>query len=124
VGQGAEVLLSPTVGFWFRTPEYFNTTNLIACFRAVETRRWVGRVASLSTSAYIDALGCVRSPQPFNTRVVNVMTVPLLSGQTFYTKFGDVFSWLCALVSAALIALAWLGARVRNPSERKPPAKG
>jgi len=106
VRLGGEVVLSPAAGNWFKTPEYFYNYMMIACFRAVETRRWVARVVSMNGSFYVDALGIVRAKTAFNRQSVHVQSMPLLTMQTFYVKYGDVFGWLCLLVTMVFGILA------------------
>ncbi|MEW6517136.1 MAG: nitrilase-related carbon-nitrogen hydrolase [candidate division FCPU426 bacterium] len=106
VNQGAEVFFSPRAVNWFKTPVDWYL-NMEACsFRAVESRRWIGLVASMGAAATVDALGVVRSETPYGIRAVDVPTLPLLDGLTFYARFGDLFAWLCVLVILLLVAFA------------------
>jgi apolipoprotein N-acyltransferase len=102
---GAEALFSPSSGEWFRTQIYHAQYLSATCFRAVETRRWIGRTASLGTAFFIDALGCVRSISPFEQPAVLVQKVPLISYQTFYTRFGDLFGWTCVALAGGFFCL-------------------
>jgi apolipoprotein N-acyltransferase len=105
--QGGQAIFSPATGEWFRTPLYLRHFYALACLRAVETRRWIGRTSSFANAYFVDAQGCLRSSSPFSARAVLVYKVPLLDYQTFYVKFGNVFGWGCVLLSLA--ALAWIG---------------
>ncbi|MEW6517135.1 MAG: nitrilase-related carbon-nitrogen hydrolase [candidate division FCPU426 bacterium] len=106
VMQGADVILTPRTVNWFKTPVDWYLNLETSAFRAVETRRWIGVVANMGAAATIDALGAVRSETPYGKRVVAVPTLPLLDGLTFYARFGDVFAWLCVLLTLLLTVVA------------------
>ncbi|NTV53098.1 MAG: hypothetical protein HGA76_08830, partial [Candidatus Firestonebacteria bacterium] len=46
VRLGGEAVFSPATGEWFRTPLYLRHFFALTSFRAVETRRWIGRTSS------------------------------------------------------------------------------
>ena len=114
VRQGARLFLSPAAVNWFQTPVDWNLGLETCCFRAVETRRWVARLASMGGTAAIDALGVIRETTPFGRRAVLVPKMPLLDYKTFYVRFGDVFSWLCVSVCLVFLFFAW---RRRQPGK-------
>lgn len=108
VRLGGEIIFNAGTGNWFPTPVFFNTRLQMASYRAVETRRWVGLVASTASAAYVDPLGLVRDRSPFGRRTALVKRVPLLGGQTFYVRWGDWLGWLVTGLTAVLIGLmAW-----------------
>jgi apolipoprotein N-acyltransferase len=59
----------------------------------------------MGAAATVDALGVLRSETPYGRRVVAVPTLPLLTGKSFYARFGDWFAGLC-LLATLLLALA------------------
>jgi apolipoprotein N-acyltransferase len=109
VRLGGEAVFSPSSGEWFRTPLYLRHYFALACIRAVETRRWIGRTANYANAYFVDAQGCLRSSSPYNERAVLVRKVPLLDYQTFYVRFGNLFAWGCVLLSLA--SLLWIAGR-------------
>lgn len=121
VRLGGEAVFSPSTGEWFPTPLYFRQFLAQACFRAVETRRWIGRTANYANAYFVNAQGRLECSTPFNSPAVLVYDVPLLTYQTFYVRFGNLFGWSCVLLS--------LGAFTRiavqkffEPEKKTPPS--
>jgi apolipoprotein N-acyltransferase len=78
----------------------------MAVLRTVENRVPVARAANTGISGFIDAQGRILDASPIFTEAV--LTRALVPGatKTFYTRFGDVFSWLCVLgVILAIVPL-------------------
>jgi apolipoprotein N-acyltransferase len=88
-------------------------------FRSVETKRSLVRAANTGISCGIDPYGrvlkYVQNDRRKKTYVEGaaVLWVPLNTGITFYTKNGDVFTYLCFL------CILWAGyTRKNNSAER------
>ena len=77
-----------------------------ARLRAIETRKWVARSANTGISCFIDPLGNVINPQPWDTEASIKMTVPVDRRQTFFVKHGDVLSRAAGFVSILLLLLS------------------
>lgn len=108
VKKGCEVFFCPSANNWFRKPTDYYLHVINARFRAIETRRWVAKNASMGGTVVIDALGLVRKSTPYLTKSVLVTDIPAMEGKTVYVRIGDVFAWLCLLVVALFIGLgAW-----------------
>jgi len=82
-----------------------------ARMRAVENDRWLLRDTNTGMTASIDPYGRVVASVPRKVRTALEAPYALTSGTTFYTRHGDWFAWLCAIISVA--ALLW---RYRVPS--------
>ncbi len=107
VQAGANVLVVPTNdGWWDDSPGHRQHFKL-ARLRAIETRRWVVQAANSGTSGFIDERGRAFAKTPYNAAAVVTEEVKLLSGQTFYVRYGDVIGRLCA-GSAVLMLLTLL----------------
>jgi len=98
--QGAQLFVNITNDAWF-----FNTAapyqHLAAnVLRAVENGRPVLRAANTGFSAYIDAFGNINQKSNLFTQEILTVSVPLsvTERNTFYTKWGDWFAWLCAIL--------------------------
>jgi apolipoprotein N-acyltransferase len=77
-------------------------------FRAVENNRPVLRVTNTGITAFITNRGEVRDATAGFQPAVRTWTVSRnFEGQTFYTRFGDVFVGLCALVSLLIVVASW-----------------
>ena len=101
VKNGAQLLINITNDAWFKdSSEPF--MHLQSCvFRAVENRRDMVRAANTGISCFIDRFGHVKKyvedKNGKKTFVINyaVDTMGFYNDQTFYTKFGDVFTYVC-----------------------------
>lgn len=77
-------------------------------FRAVENARPVVRVTNTGITAFITERGQVLDATGgFQTAVRTWTASRNFAGQTFYTRFGDVFVWLCAVLSLGLAIISW-----------------
>lgn len=77
-------------------------------FRAVENSRPVLRVTNTGITAFITARGEVLdATEGFRPGVRTWVVNRGPGGQTFYTRFGDLFVGLCAALSLLVVALSW-----------------
>jgi apolipoprotein N-acyltransferase len=74
----------------------------MAVFRAIENRKPVIRAANTGISGFIDSSGRVLSESPLFQRLVLSESVKTDRTLTFYTKYGDLFSYLCIVISIVL----------------------
>lgn len=98
---------------WFGPHRAPNQFVAISVMRAVENRVYVVRSANTGISCIIDPFGRVvdrlrdeKGRDVYVSGFLSGSVVPL-SGGSFYTRFGDWFVLLCAIVSAAFLAAAW-----------------
>lgn len=117
IRNGANILVIITNdGWWGNTPGYKQHMNY-ARLRAIETRKWVARSANTGISCFIDPLGNVINPQPWDTASAIKLTVPADDRQTFFAKHGDMFSRAATVVALLLIllnALQWARLRFKK----------
>ncbi|TAL43964.1 MAG: apolipoprotein N-acyltransferase [Chitinophagaceae bacterium] len=105
ISNGANLICIITNdGWWKKTPGYRQHMNY-ARLRAIETRKWIARSANTGISCFIDPLGQVHDPQPWDTASAIKMNVPTNNGQTFFVKHGDVLSKTATVVSILLLVL-------------------
>ena len=76
--------------------------------RAIENDRWVLSDTNTGLTAAIDPWGRVVADVPRKERVALVAPYALISGTTFYTRHGDWFGFLCAIISVGLIGTRFL----------------
>jgi apolipoprotein N-acyltransferase len=91
-------------GWWGNTPGYKQHMNY-ARLRAIESRKWVARSANTGISCFIDPLGNVINPQPWDTTSSIKSVVPADDRQTFFVKHGDILSRAVTMISILLIAM-------------------
>ena len=99
--NGADFLVNITNDAWFKdTPAPFMHLQA-AAFRAVENRRSLIRAANTGVSCFIDPLGRISKPLQDDQKKMTFVDgftaaeVHLTRTKTFYTKFGDIFTYLC-----------------------------
>lgn len=79
--------------------------------RAVENRTWVIRSTTTGISALIDPYGRIRARSPkFEPAVLDGHIVPLRIN-TPYERFGDVFAYLCMVVSLVAMIVRFVRQR-------------
>ena len=105
IRRGANILTIITNdGWWDNTPGYKQHMNY-ARLRGVETRKWIARSANTGISCFIDPIGNVIDPQPWDLASSIKLAVPVDNRQTFFVKHGDIFSRAMVAVSILLILL-------------------
>src|SRR6202050_5379773 len=103
--QGAQVLVNLSNDGWYGDSgayaQHLNQTRM----RAIENDRWILSATNTGVTASIDPYGRTVARLPRKERSALVAPYALTSVTTFYTRHGDWFCWLCAIISAgALVA--------------------
>jgi len=95
VEQGAQFLVNITNDAWFgRTAAPYQHLSM-ATLRAVENRVSIARAANTGISAVIDSSGRVLQSTDLFTREILSGRIIINKSRTFYTEFGDLFTYLC-----------------------------
>ncbi len=97
--NGAQVLVNLTNDGWYldtAAPEQHFAMNV---FRAVENNRPLVRAANTGISGFIGPDGRVLSKTRIGERTVLFGEISPSETETFYTRHGDLFAWICAAVS-------------------------
>lgn len=103
VEQGAQFLVNITNDAWFgRTSAPYQHLSMVT-LRAVENRVAIVRAANTGISALIDPSGRIVQSTDLFTREALSGKIHLNKSSTFYTKWGDVFSYLCLGVTFLLL---------------------
>ena len=103
--DGAQVLVNVSNDGWYGDSGAYAQHLKQARMRAVENARWLLRDTNTGVTASIDPYGRVVASVPRKLR--NALDAPytLASVTTFYTRHGDWFAYLCAIISVvALLA--------------------
>jgi apolipoprotein N-acyltransferase len=108
VRGGARLIVNMTNDAWFgRTAGPWQHLAMYP-FRAVEHRVAVVRVANTGVSAFIAPTGHIARHTALFERTVITEPVPLRTGETVYSRFGDWLAYLGLGVSGASLAMrAW-----------------
>ena len=114
VNEGASVMTTITNDAWFgRTGAPYQHFSM-AVLRAVENRVPIARAANTGISGFIDAKGHILETSGIFTEAQLTRTLVPGTTKTFYTRFGDVFAWLC--VVGSFLAVLPLQRTKRKPA--------
>ena len=102
--NGAELYINISNDGWFGRSAAPEQHLHMARVRAVENRRWLLRVTNNGVTVSVDPYGRIFSPLPTDVRAAVDLPYDFRTDETFYTRLGDWFAWLCVLVSAILLA--------------------
>jgi apolipoprotein N-acyltransferase len=103
--QGAEVLVNLSNDGWYGDSgayaQHLNQTRM----RAIENDRWILSATDTGVTASIDPYGRTVAQLPRKERAALVAPYALTSVTTFYSRHGDWFAWLCAIISIAALLM-------------------
>jgi apolipoprotein N-acyltransferase len=103
--NGAQVLVNLSNDGWYGDSgayaQHLNQTRM----RAIENDRWILSATNTGVTASIDAYGRTVARLPRKERGALLAPYALSSVTTFYTRHGDWFAWLCAIISAGALLL-------------------
>jgi apolipoprotein N-acyltransferase len=103
--QGAQVLVNLSNDGWYGDSgayaQHLNQTRM----RAIENDRWILSATDTGVTASIDPYGRIVARLPRKERGALVAPYALTSVTTFYTRHGDWFCWLCAIISAGALVM-------------------
>ncbi len=101
--NGAEVLVNLSNDGWYGDSgayaQHLNQTRM----RAVENDRWLLSATDTGVTASIDPYGRIVARLPRKQRAALPAPYALTSVTTFYTRHGDWFAFLCAIISAGVL---------------------
>jgi apolipoprotein N-acyltransferase len=107
--SGASLLVNLTNDAWFGTSagpyQHFQMVRM----RAVENRRFVLRAANTGISGIVDPQGRVLVKTPLMEERILQGEVSPRRAKSFYTRYGDVFLILCAILALAAQAAHFKG---------------
>jgi apolipoprotein N-acyltransferase len=85
--------------------------------RAIENHRWLLRATNTGITAAIDPYGRITATIPRHIRTSVQVPFGYENDLTFYTRHGDWFAWLCALVTSLLLLLGFSRKRFTTQSQ-------
>lgn len=103
--NGAQVLVNISNDGWYGDSGAYAQHLKQARMRAVENTRWLLRDTNTGVTAFIDPLGRVVDTAPRKIRTAVTAHYALSDATTFYTRHGDWFAYLCAIISAVALAM-------------------
>jgi len=101
--QGGDFIVNITNDAWFGKTAGPYQHFAMAVFRAIENRKPLIRSANTGISGFIDSSGRISARTQLFQRLVLTDTIKTDGTLTFYSKYGDLFSYLCIVVSLVLL---------------------
>jgi apolipoprotein N-acyltransferase len=105
VKKGAEFIAVLVNDGWYETPPEPQQHASQSIFRAIENRRVVVRSANTGISLIVDLSGEILEETKLNEKIGISSTIPLYEELTFYSKYGDVFSWIMLIITFGLLGI-------------------
>jgi apolipoprotein N-acyltransferase len=116
--QGAQVLVNISNDGWYGDSGAWKQHLQQTQMRAIENGRWLLAGTNTGMTASIDPYGRIVAATPRKVRTALAAPYALSTGTTFYTRQGDWFAYLCAIISAgALLVRFGLPIARRKPGE-------
>ena len=101
--DGAQVFVNLSNDGWYGDSGAYAQHLKQARMRAVENGRWLLRATNTGVTASIDPYGRVVASIPRKVRTTLVAPYALSSETTFYTRHGDWFAYLCAIILVVVL---------------------
>jgi apolipoprotein N-acyltransferase len=114
--NGSEVFVNISNDGWFGETGAPRQHLNMARMRAVENYRWLLRDTNTGVTAIIDPYGRVISEAPAGQRTALQGAYDIEQSTTFYTRHGDWFPILCAIITLLGCALRWIN--LSTPTNR------
>ncbi|MGB0011630.1 MAG: apolipoprotein N-acyltransferase [Candidatus Sulfotelmatobacter sp.] len=116
--NGAQVFVNISNDGWYGDSgayaQHLNQTRM----RAIENDRWILSATDTGVTASIDPYGRTVAQLPRKERGALVAPYALTSVTTFYTRHGDWFAYLCAIISAVALLMRFrLGLQAGKKAE-------
>ncbi|GAB4388603.1 MAG: apolipoprotein N-acyltransferase [Thermodesulfovibrionales bacterium] len=100
--DGGDFMATITNDAWFGDTAGPYQHFSMAALRAVENRKPVIRAANTGVSGFIDSSGRIVSTTPIFVRAVLTEDVRTDRTLSFYSRFGDLFAYLCIIVTVLM----------------------
>jgi apolipoprotein N-acyltransferase len=116
VQEGAEFLVNITNDAWFGRSAAPAQHLAMAVLRAVENRRYLVRAANTGISAIVDPNGRILRASDIFVPTVITDQIRMERMHTFYTRYGDLFAWVCVIFIVAVFIATWARSTVSMAS--------
>jgi len=103
--RGADVLVNISNDGWYGDSGAWKQHQQMAQMRAIENGRWLLAGTNTGMTASVDPYGRIVAATGRKMRTALAAPYMPISSTTFYTRHGDLFAYLCAIISmGALLA--------------------
>jgi apolipoprotein N-acyltransferase len=114
VASGSELLATITNDAWFGQTSAPYQHFEQASMRAIEEGRYLVRSANTGISGIVDPYGRVVARTRLFEPAVTVGEIRFLESTTFYARHGDVFAYVCTLLTGMLLLQAIVVSRLQR----------
>ncbi|MBN2318563.1 MAG: apolipoprotein N-acyltransferase [Acidobacteria bacterium] len=119
VRNGSRLIVNLTNDRWYGDSSAPFQHFSIARWRAVENRRYLLRAANSGISAVIEPTGRIQTATGILQQAVCEGRFAFIAQQTFYTRYGDMFVFLCAIIVCSFTILVLTRERKKRPLNNK-----
>jgi predicted amidohydrolase len=106
--QNPNILVNLTNDAWFGKTEEPYLHMQLAAFRAIEHRRFFIRSTNTGVSVAVDPVGRILHQTSIEGAETFTTDAALMTEQTLYLRFGDLFAWCCCALGALLAGFAMI----------------
>lgn len=96
IKKGADLLVNITNDGWFGKTNAIYQHAYLSVFRAVENGVPLVRATNTGLSCFIESTGRIHIVKPFIEKA-EAIEMLVSKRNTFYTRYGDIFGWLCVI---------------------------
>jgi apolipoprotein N-acyltransferase len=108
--EGAQVLVNISNDGWYGDSGAWKQHLQQTQMRAIENGRWLLAATNTGMTASVDPYGRIVAATPRKVRTALAAPYALSSSTTFYTRHGDWFAYLCAIISAGALLMRFASA--------------
>jgi apolipoprotein N-acyltransferase len=103
--NGAQVLVNISNDGWYGDSGAYAQHLMQSRMRAVENQRWLLLDTNTGVTATVDPNGRIVAQLPRKVRATLRAPYGLTDTQTFYSRHGDWFAYLCAIISVVILLM-------------------
>jgi apolipoprotein N-acyltransferase len=104
--QGAQVLVNISNDGWYGDSGAWKQHLQQTRMRAIENERWLLSATNTGMTASIDPYGRIVESSERKIRTALIAPYALSAGTTFYTRHGDWFAFVCAIISVGAVVVS------------------
>jgi apolipoprotein N-acyltransferase len=106
--QGAQVLVNASNDGWYGDSGAWKQHLQQTQMRAIENERWLLAATNTGMTASVDPYGRIVAATPRKVRTALAAPYALSSSTSFYTRHGDWFAYLCAIISTGALVMRFI----------------
>ena len=106
--QGAQVLVNISNDGWYGDSGAWKQHLQQTQMRAIENERWLLAATNTGMTASVDPYGRIVTATERKIRTALAAPYALSSSTSFYTRHGDWFAYLCAIISTGVVVMRFI----------------